>query len=96
MLTISKFFIKISVKIITLLKAIIVQIIRILTYPLKIIFHILRKILFRPISFIFINIRTFFTKGKLKLINLQKFSKKQQKQSRERGIFEFYVEKYRR
>ena len=40
----------VSVKIVTLLKAIIEKTIHIITYPLKIVFGILRKILFHPIG----------------------------------------------
>ena len=68
----------VSVKIVTLLKAIIEKTIHIITYPLKIVFGILRKILFRPISFICINLRSFFKKSIKNLKKLQKTTKTEQ------------------
>lgn len=56
-LTVSKHIIKLSVKIIQFLKKIIVKIIYYITYPSKIIFKIIRKVLLKPICFIFINFR---------------------------------------
>lgn len=82
MLTISKFIIKISVSIISFLKDIVTKAVNILVYPIKILFRIFRKTLLRPISFIFINIRTLFTKSRLNLVNLQKKCKNLQKQSK--------------
>jgi len=69
MLTISKYIIKFSVKAITFIKNIIGKIIQILNYPFTFIGKIIKKILFRPISFICINLRTIFTKNKIKLNN---------------------------
>lgn len=68
----------VSVKIVTLLKAIIEKTIHIITYPLKIVFGILRKILFRPISFICINLRSFLKKSIKNLKKLQKTTKTEQ------------------
>lgn len=62
MLTISQYIIKFSVKVITFIKTIISKIIHILTYPFKSLLNFLKKLLFRPISFIFINLRKIFTK----------------------------------
>ena len=56
-LTISKYIIKFSVKIIRFLKIISYKIIYYITYPIKIILKIVRKLLLRPICFIFINFR---------------------------------------
>ncbi len=56
-LTISKYIIKFSVKIIRFLKIIFYKIIYYITYPIKIILKIVRKLLLRPICFIFINFR---------------------------------------
>lgn len=63
-LTISKFFIKISVIILSFLKNILYKILKILTYPVK--------FLFKPISFFVINIRKLFFISK----NRQKNTKK--------------------
>ena len=56
-LTISKYIIKFSVKIIRFLKIIFYKKIYYITYPIKIILKIVRKLLLRPICFIFINFR---------------------------------------
>ena len=49
----SKYFIKINVKIISILKHVMAKMVKILILPLK----LLRKIILKPISFIFINLR---------------------------------------
>lgn len=71
-LTISKYIIKFSVYIITFIKNIIAKIINIIIYPFKFLLNIIKKLLFRPFSFIFINIRKFFAKNKLNLTNFLK------------------------
>ena len=73
MLTISKYFIKINVKIINFIKTITGKIIFIFLYPLKIIFKVLQKLFFRPFSFVFINIRKTFTKCNPKNLKLWSF-----------------------
>lgn len=55
MILISKYFIKINVKIVLFLKNIIGTIISILIFPIKFIFKIIKKMLFKPIHFITIN-----------------------------------------
>lgn len=75
-LTISKYIIKFSVTVINFIKCIINKIIQVLFYPLKLILTFLKKLLFRPISFICINIRKTFTKNKIYLTNLLKKSNK--------------------
>lgn len=72
MLTISKYFIQYSVSIITYVKTIVLYIFKIILYPFNIVIKILKKILFRPISFIFVNISTIFTKSKLNITNVLK------------------------
>jgi len=57
MLLFSKIFIKINVLIIGFIKKVVAFIINIILYPFKLIFNILRKILLKPVSFVFINIR---------------------------------------
>lgn len=81
MIFISKYFIKINVLIITVIKNIIVKILHIIIKPIKFIYHILRKLIFKPISFVFINFRKSFTKiakkvKKIKISN-KKFDKKE-------------------
>ncbi len=74
MLFISKYFIKLNVFIINLIKNTIYKILHIIIKPIKYVIILLKKALFRPISFIFINFRKIFkiinnkTK-KLKILN---------------------------
>lgn len=71
MLTISKYFIKVSVTIINFVK-------KIITYPIKLIFNIFKKIL-KPFSFVVINIRKYFANLYNKIINLDKKIRKIEK-----------------
>ena len=59
MLLLSKIFININVIIINFFKKILIKIFNIIYFPLKIVFKFLKKNIFRPISFIFINIHNF-------------------------------------
>lgn len=81
MLTISKYFIKINVFILTTLTNILKKIISILYIPFKYLKKILTKIFFKPISFIIINIRkmmsNIFTKSKNILKNNKKLKNKE-------------------
>lgn len=61
MLTLSSYIIKVNVAIITFLKKLICQILKITIIPFKVIYKAIRKLLFKPISFIIINIRKNFT-----------------------------------
>ena len=79
LLVLSKYFIKLNVRIIVFFKTIVSKILHVLLIPL----NFLRKILLKPISFIFINLRKI---GKSIIINLSKIirntfkiSKKQKK-----------------
>ena len=79
MLILSKLIIKISVKIVNFLKDILVNISSIIIYPFKIIAKIIKKIFLKPVSFIFINIRLFFTKKFIKFVKTLKKTQKEQK-----------------
>lgn len=68
MVAISKYFIKINVTIINFLK-------NIVTYPIKLIWNLLKKIL-KPFTFIIINIRKFSTNFCTKMLDATKKSKK--------------------
>lgn len=57
LLTVSKYIIKISVIIIKAIKNVINKIFNILFLPFKYFYKLLRKLFFKPISFIFINVR---------------------------------------
>lgn len=56
-LTISKYIIKVSVKIIKFLKQIFNTFIHYISFPVKILLKLLRKVIFKPVCFIFINFR---------------------------------------
>ena len=55
LLTLSKFFIKINVKIIEIIK-------KIVCYPIKLIYNFIKRFIFRPIIFVFNNIRNLKSK----------------------------------
>ncbi len=76
MLSISTYIIKVNVKIINFFKTIILKIISIILIPFKYIVKIFRKIFFRPVSFIIINIKKFSTNYLKKLSNKMKNNKK--------------------
>ena len=76
MLSISRYIIKVNVKIINFFKTIILKIISIILIPFKYIVKIFRKIFFRPVSFIIINIKKFSTNYLKKLSNKMKNNKK--------------------
>ena len=68
-LSISSYIIKINVKIINCIKFIIIKIWNIISIPFTYIIKILRKLFFRPISFIIINIKKFSIDYSKKLYN---------------------------
>lgn len=72
MLIFSSFFIKINVTIILFFKKIIIKILKIILIPFKFI----KKIFFKPISFVFINIRKNFTSLFNNFIKITKNNKK--------------------
>lgn len=81
MLLLSKYFINISVFIISTIKKVINRILHIILKPIKIIYSILKKIIFKPISFICINFKGFILKiikksKKIKILN-KKLDKKE-------------------
>ena len=76
MLSISRYIIKVNVKIINLFKTIILKIISIILIPFKYIVKIFRKIFFRPVSFIIINVKKFSTNYLKKFSNKLKNNKK--------------------
>ena len=76
MLFISKYFIKFNVFIINLIKNIIAKILHIILKPIKHIYFLLKKFLFKPISFVFINFRKIFTKMNNKLKKIKLLNKK--------------------
>ena len=55
LLTLSKFFIKINVKVIGIIK-------KIIGYPIKLIYNFIKRFIFRPIIFVFNNIRNLKSK----------------------------------
>lgn len=75
-LTISKYVIKVSVKILTFIKNALSHLIKMLLRPLIIFFKTINKFIFKPFFFIFINIRKKFDINRL---GLSKFMKKTHK-----------------
>ena len=53
----SKIVIEVSVVIIEFIKKIIKSVVNIVLYPIKLFFRLLRKLFFKPVSFVFINIK---------------------------------------
>lgn len=79
MLLISKYFIKINVAIINFIKKIII----LSTKPFIILFKFIKRLFFKPISFIFINIKLLFKKI---FINFKKTTKIKKKVIKEEGF----------
>lgn len=74
-LTLSSYVIKINVAIIDFFKKILSKIFRILVQPFKWIYELLKKLFFKPISFVIINIRknsTNLYKNMIKIVKNQK------------------------
>lgn len=69
MLLFSKYIIKINMFIIGFIKNITNMIITVIIYTLKIVLKVFKRIFLKPFSFIFINIRLFFTKTTYKILN---------------------------
>ena len=76
MLIFSKYFININVKIILVLKKVIGKILSIIIFPVKIIIKFMKKIFFRPINFVTINIKKLKTNYQKKIKNVFKMQKK--------------------
>lgn len=79
MLFLSKFFIKINVKIINILKTITTRILKIIIYPIKITIRFLKNIIIIPTKFIYRKIIEKSVKKLLKMLKNIKFYKKTQK-----------------
>lgn len=75
LLIFSKYFIKINVKIILTIKEILVKIILIIIFPIKIIINFMKKIFFKPIKFITININKIKSNSQKKLKSIVKSQK---------------------
>lgn len=75
MLLFSKYFIDINVKIIMIIKNIVIKILTIITFPLKLIIKFIRKIFFKPINFVTINIKKIELKSQKKIKNILKQQK---------------------
>lgn len=93
MLTISKYFIRINVCIITFLKNIVGKILKMICYPIKICFHIIKK-LFSPFTFFVINLKKTSLNFSKKMKKKEKKHQKKEKIATERRILEKNVEKY--
>ena len=78
-LTISKYVIRVSVKIVNCIKNILTSTIKIILLPLKTICKIINRFLFKPFFFVLINIRKKLTKDKPILTNIIKKTHKSTK-----------------
>lgn len=76
MLIFSKYFININVKIILILKKVIGKILSIIIFPIKMTIKFIKKIFFKPINFVTINIKKFKTNYQKKIKNVFKIQKK--------------------
>lgn len=76
MLIFSKYFIEINVKIILIFKNVIEKILAIIIFPIKIIMKFMKKIFFKPIKFITINIKNTKANCQKKIKNILKLQKK--------------------
>ena len=76
MLAISKYFININVKIIITIKKIIGKIISIILFPIKIILKFIKRIFFKPINFVTINMKKIRFNCQKKIKNVLKITKK--------------------
>lgn len=76
LLTISKYFIKFNVKIITTIKKIVIKIFLFILYPIKIVKNFIIKLLLRPFRILTININNILKTRKLK-IKAKKSKKKE-------------------
>lgn len=93
MLTISKFFIKINVSILTFIKKIIYRILAIILLPIKLCLKVIKK-LFAPLPFFVINLQKTIKKSGAKVKKKEKNKNKKQKMTTERRILKRNVEKY--
>lgn len=85
LLSISKFFIKINVFIVTFIKNIVYKIIKIISYPILFIIKILKKI-FNPFTFFVINLKKMTTNKIKKVKNTKKNKNKTEKMITEEGF----------
>ena len=84
-LTISKVFINFNVKIITILKKIISKIFKVILYPFEFLIKLLKRIIFKPITFITINLFKIFNKN-VKILNLFSKNKKNTSQKKDFNV----------
>lgn len=76
MLMFSKYFVEINVKIILIIKNIIGKVISVIIFPIKIVINFIRKIFFKPVKFVTINIQKIKINSQKKLKNSLKLQKK--------------------
>ena len=83
MITLSKIFIKINLCILSFIKQIVNILIKI---PTRIITDILTKVVFKPISFVFVNLKRILEEYAKKLLNMIKFNNKAKKSNYKEGF----------
>lgn len=92
-ISISRFFIKVNVFILTFIKNMISYILKVLLMPIKLIFTVIKKIIF-PLPFFVINFQKMINNIHLKIRKNKKNKNKKQKNATERRILKRNVEKY--
>lgn len=93
LLSISKFFIHINVAVLTFIKCIVGNILKVVLTPIKILLTGIRKMII-PLPFFVINIQKTIAKSDQKIKNKKKKKNKQEKMTTERRILKRNVEKY--
>lgn len=86
MITLSKIFIKVNVCILNFIKQIISILIKIFNFPIKIVMNFLIKVIYKPISFIFIKSNNFIKKYLKKSINSLKINNKTKNKEYKEGF----------
>lgn len=86
MITLSKIFIKVNVCILNFIKQIISILIKIFNFPIKIVMNFLIKVIYKPISFIFIKSNNFIKKYVKKSINSLKINNKTKNKEYKEGF----------
>lgn len=86
MITLSKIFIKVNVCILNFIKQVISILIKIFNFPIKIVMNFLIKVIYKPISFIYIKSNNFIKKYVKKSINVLKFNNKTKNKEYKEGF----------
>lgn len=86
MIILSKIFIKVNVYILNFIKRIISIVVKIFSFPIKIVINILIKVIFKPMSFVFVKLDNFLRKYTKKSLDTLKISNKAKKKEYKEGF----------